>query len=749
MLHVPETEKALQELNAENALRILEPDGPLGKVLKGFEARPQQKLMMRDIIEAYNHEEIALIEAGTGTGKSLAYLIPAILWAAKTNERTLISTKTITLQEQLLKKDIPIAAKALNLDIKAVLVKGMHNYLCERKLKDALQEQLLLLPQEAEELHRLEAWSHSTTDGSRSSLPFACQSATWEKVAAESDACNRNACPYYHQCHFFKARKQAQEAQILIANHHLLFTDLSYRSEDNNDSGLLPPYTHIILDEAHHIEDIATEYFASRISQMDILRIMSRLTSEKGGKVQGKLPLLKEKLLENYPHDFSNPVMGLHQRLAIDIPGLRNDLIQQTQDTFYTLLAFTHTVQKTPTEDSVGENKLRLLSHLQTHPSWTDEVVPSIKQLIQSIQRFAEAVMSLELDFKLLKNARLEEQVKGVLFDINALASRLTGAATLLNSFISDQFPKTKVRWIESQLMKTLTNVSLIDAELDISTILANFLFSKFATIILCSATLTSNQCFDFIRNRLGLKAELLGNRTIKEKIYDSPFDFQKQALLAIPIDLPNPADPTFIQEASEKIWISVQASRGNAFVLFTSYTMLKMTYELLQKRLVDHHFHPLKQGDDDRHHLLKKFKTTERSVLFGTDSFWEGVDVVGDALRCVIIVKLPFKVPSEPIIQARCEAILAQGGDPFMDYSLPQAIVKFKQGFGRLIRNKNDRGCIVCLDPRLITKKYGRQFLNSLPLCQQMIAPGDILQKQMSAFYRDTHFLVGQGHKF
>jgi ATP-dependent DNA helicase DinG len=734
-----------QVLDVDKALEILKEGGPLSQIFKSYELRPQQMSMMRDVIGAFNDQEIALIEAGTGTGKSLAYLIPAILWAIYAKERTLISTHTITLQEQLLQKDIPIASKALRCEVKAVLVKGMHNYLCERKLKDALLEEALLTVQEAEELHKIEAWSQSTNDGSRSSLPFTCQSNTWEKIAAESDACTRNKCPYYQQCHFFKARRQAQDAQILVVNHHLFFSDLSYRADENGkEGGILPAYTRVILDEAHHIEDIATEYFAGKISQLDILRIMGRLTAEKGGKTQGKLPLLKEKFSQSYQNDFSPQAVSLQNRLSIDIPGTRRDLIQLTHDAFYTLHAFMQTLQRPTTEESQpGEKALRLFPHHYTHPHWTKDVVPSVERLINALNHFAQSLLSLEADFEQLKNAILGEQIRGILLDVNALALRLVQAGMALNTFIEAQPEIGKVRWINEQAMRTMTNVSLVEADLDISALLAHHLFKRFQTVILCSATLTSNQRFDFIRSRLGLKPELTGERIVKEKIYESPFDFQRQALLAVPLDLPNPNESAFIQEASEKIWKAIQASQGNAFILFTSYSMLKAVYNLLEKKLKDHRFHSLKQGDDDRNNLLKKFKTTDRSVLFGTDSFWEGVDVVGDALRCVIIVKLPFKVPSEPIIQARSEAILAQGGDPFMEYSLPQAIVKFKQGFGRLIRNKNDRGCIVCLDPRLLKKSYGKLFLKSLPPCKQMMAPMDLLQSHMAEFYRDTHHLV------
>jgi ATP-dependent DNA helicase DinG len=288
-----------------------------------------------------------------------------------------------------------------------------------------------------------------------------------------------------------------------------------------------------------------------------------------------------------------------------------------------------------------------------------------------------------------------------------------------------------------------MTNVNLVDAELDIAEALVEFLFKPFSSTILCSATLTTNKKFNFVRHRLGLTPQLLGQRVVTENVYESPFDYSKQAILVVPTDMPSPLEVGFLPAAMETIWDIVKASRGAAFVLFTSYSMLKQCYEKMATQFKEQRFTLLKQGDDNRQSLLQKFKTTPRAVLFGTDSFWEGVDVSGEALRCVIIVKLPFKVPTEPITQARTEAISAKGQDPFFEYSLPNAIVKFKQGFGRLIRHRKDRGCIVCLDSRLITKRYGQQFLNSLPTCQQLRIKRANIVEEMTSFFKKTHYLT------
>lgn len=732
-------------LDPKQAIKLLQADGPLAQCLKGFESRAQQQEMMHDIIEAYNHNQITLIEAGTGTGKSLAYLIPAMLWAGHNKEKTVISTNTITLQEQLIHKDIPLLSRALNIDIKAVLVKGMSNYVCMRKMEEVHMEIPALSKEEGAEIEKIEAWRQTSQEGSRSELPFIPSPANWERVCAESDTCNSNKCPYYQQCYFFKARKQAQEAQLLVVNHHLLFADLIRRANNNNykDPSILPPYDRIILDEAHHIEDIATEYFAAHLSRLQLMHTLGRLTSDKYGKQQGKLPLLKLKLSEAYKTP-SVEVSSLLSRLNIDLPGNRNDLLEKIVDTFEAFAEFIRDLGENSKEQELpGEQKIRLLPLHQARNDWNHNVVPRAKLLIESAQRYIQALSSLEQDIKSLENDRLNEQTQGVLFEIAALARRLTEACAVLSDFVSRNVPESKVRWVETSAPKGQVNIRLVDAELDVSQLLAENLFSKFSTIVLCSATLTTSNKFDFIRNRLGLTPVLLPEKKITQKIYHSPFNYPLQALLAVPTDISNPSHPDFIKEASANIWQAIQASRGNAFVLFTSYGMLKTCYEQMSQRLRDNNYHVFKQGDDNRKSLLQKFAATDRSVLFGTDSFWEGVDVVGEALRCVIIVKLPFKVPTEPIIQARCEAINANGGDSFLDYSLPNAIVKFKQGFGRLIRNKNDRGCIVCLDSRLINKAYGRQFLNSLPSCQQVFIPGAQMGNQLEDFYRKTYHLV------
>lgn len=736
-------------LDVEKVLNIIKPDGLLSRTLKGFESRPQQQQMMSNILEAYLKNGIALIEAGTGTGKSIAYLIPALVWASVRQERTVISTHTINLQEQLVYKDIPLLLKALDLKLKVVLVKGMNNYVCIRKVEDAIEEAPFFPSEENEEITKIDAWQKGSQTGSRTEIPFVPSMGAWDRAGAEADACPGHECPHHQSCFFFKARRHAADAQILVVNHALLLADLAKRAESNNytEAAILPAYGRIILDEAHHIEEMATEFFAERVHRMQLMRTLGRLSSEKNTKTHGKLPVLKDKLHSIYNKTPPRNIGDVIRKLSLELPALRLTLNEQIHTTFETYLQFLDHLNRytgMPEEDT-KENKLRLLKMHQVHQKWKAEVSPETERLIFNLKQYQEGINGIENDLKNVDDDRLQEQTKGIRTDIMALANRIGESSDFLRNYIAELEDPNTVRWMESQNYRSLTNVHLVDADLDVSKALVDYLFSKFPTVVLCSATLTTNRKFDFYRQRLGLTEQMLPKKNITENIYESPFDFKKQAILVVPTDIPLPSDPNFVQVAQEHILKAVQVSRGNAFILFTSYTMLQQCYEKLLPRLEAQQFKVFRQGDTNRQDLLNQFKQTKNSILMGTDSFWEGVDVAGDALRCVVIVKLPFRVPSEPILQARAEAILARGGDPFYEYTVPHAIVKFKQGFGRLIRNKWDRGCIVCLDTRLVTKNYGNVFLNSLPHCDRFFGKGEQVYPKMAEFYHKTYYLVQQ----
>jgi ATP-dependent DNA helicase DinG len=426
--------------------------------------------------------------------------------------------------------------------------------------------------------------------------------------------------------------------------------------------------------------------------------------------------------------------------------GLRREINQQFSDLFDAIESHVWG-QAESVNDNVSatqETKMRLLPSHIADPNWQAAVVPLAKRLSTHVGQFSGIIQSVITRLKDMDSEEIKAKCGNVLHDLQALNTRLRDCASTLLSMTTEPCPEGRVRWIETHPHRIFPNVQLIDAKLSVAEDLQEGLFKQFDSITLCSATMTVSRNFHFLKTRLGIAAD--DKRQVIERIYDSPFDYNKQALLAIPTDLPEPTSPLFHDASSQFISQAVQASQGHALVLFTSYQALQQCYNQLQPELEQQKFSLMKQGDEGRYMLLERFRTTKRSVLFATYSFWEGVDIPGDALRCVIIVKLPFKVPSEPIIQARTEAITAAGGDAFSEYSLPLAIVKFKQGFGRLIRRDKDRGCILCLDTRLITKRYGNAFLNSLPESKRLFAASQEILDGMRQFYRQTHHFTTQG---
>lgn len=713
----------------DNLKNILGPDGALSRLIPGYEEREPQQKMFEDVITSLERGKVAVIEAGTGVGKSMAYLLPGLFWAIKHKERIVVSTNTITLQEQLLSKDIPLAQKALGSRIKAVLVKGMSNYLCIRKLEEARMEKRTLPDREHEQLTHIEDWAELTVDGTLSDLSITPSYHVWEKVCAEGDTCSFRKCPHYDNCHFFRARKEAETAQVLVSNHSLLFADLAMR-EGNQEGGLLPDYRRVILDEAHRIEDAATSFFAERVSYLAMMRLMGRLGTDR----QGKLAVLKDRIQFHYAKNTPPEITPLLARLNIDIPALRRDLQTHLANFFTGLLEFAQKEQKE------GEIKLRLLPRHLARADWKTSMIPLTTAAIESGKKYLQSTHQLLAELIKIDDAQLQDKTESGRLEIQALLNRLTLAIETIESIILKECPSEKVRWIEANPMKTNGNIHLIQAPLEIGELMAQKLFNPFETTVLTSATLSTNNNFHYFKDRIGLTKDLLDDPDIIESQYVSPFDYPKQANLIIPQDMPDPQSEEFFDQAVIAIWEAIKASRGNAFVLFTSYGMMEKCAKALQDQLQKHRFPLFKQGTTSRKEILDQFKSTDYSVLFGTDSFWEGVDVAGEALRCVVLVKLPFRVPSEPLLQARTELIQEKGGDPFRNYHLPNAIVKFKQGFGRLIRHKQDRGCIVCLDSRLINRPYGKQFLNSLPPCKQSIISLKELNDVMAKFYRKTY---------
>lgn len=701
---------------------IFSSDGLLSRSLKNFEERRGQKEMADRILSAYDEDGVALIEAGTGTGKSLAYLYPAVYWALKNQEKTVITTHTIALQEQLLHKDIPFLLKVMDLDLKACLVKGMGNYLCLRKLKELEDQPLLFQMEETKEVLQIQKWAEKTTEGSRSEIPFAVSPGTWEKVTAEAESCTRTQCPHYEECFFFKARRKAADSQLLVVNHHLLLADLQKRRRNPGQESILPLYHRLVIDEAHHLEDIALESFAERFDRTVFLRQLARIHSDAHPE-RSRIPLLKAQLatLPNLPP-------SLIQKFEIDIPAQKRVCQTVLEESFATLIHFFETVAAS----KQNESKRRITASITEHPFWKRTVVQALSGLAQEIHHLVLLLNGIGSDLEEHKGSPGYGKLAPHLLEIQATSQRLDLSGQFLDQFIRDLPQKKRVRWVETFGV----NVCLVDASLDVSQILNEHLFGALRTSVLCSATMATAKSFSFLKKRLGLD---LHQGRLLEEIFESPFDYQERSLLAVPTDLAAPSSPDFLAECIQAMAEIIGISRGSVFLLFTSYEMLQNCWRSLSCGPMAQQFPFLRQGDLPRHQLLEQFKKREGSVLFATDSFWEGVDVPGEALRCVVIVKLPFAVPGDPLYEAWAESLQKQGLDPFSDYSVPQAVIKFKQGFGRLMRKKDDRGCVVCLDHRLVTKNYGKQFLGSLPSSATCFAPKGEVYARMRQFYERT----------
>ncbi|OEU73372.1 MAG: helicase [Desulfuromonadales bacterium C00003068] len=727
--------QAQQLLKPETLAAHLGPEGPLAQHLGNYEERPEQLRMALDCADAFNHDKLATIEAGTGTGKSLAYLIPAILWSLGNEEPIAISTNTINLQEQLIRQDLPLLKKAIKQDFQAVLVKGRSNYLCLRRLDNAYREPDLFNNEHTSDLENLRSWATDTKGGSKDELNIVPASQVWNEVCCEMDQCPRTRCPHYTRCFFHKARRRAAHADLLIVNHSLLMSDLAVRSQTENYSAaaVLPPYSRIVIDEAHHLEDAATRNFSIRISEFSFSRILNRLCHPRKQE-RGLLPQLLSSLAKELPDTEAILYDSLYtqiEELVSRCRQLRDNSRQQFQsqrDAF---------CQRK--EQSSPRNDLRW--RITTTEAQTSDWKKLRKSLNPLAKESAEIAAKLE---RLLKECnknlpdKTAEVLIGSLTDTQGVCDRLAGLSNDLNLLLTlDDHACT---WVEATpgLGRNREMVLWLNmAPINVAHTLKRALYDRFRTIILTSATLTTNHSFNFFNQRSGL--DLCPPERCTERQLESPFDFANQAVIAVPTDIVEPNHDHFATMLSEQVEAAVRASHGRTFILFTAYTLLKKIYNQLDAPLNAHGFHCLCQGQAARHQMIEQFKHGDGNILFGTDSFWEGVDVPGRSLEQIIITRLPFRVPTEPIQIARSEAIEQQGGNPFMLYTVPQAIIRLKQGFGRLIRHRNDRGVVLILDKRVISKRYGRLFLNSLPPAQQIKAPAAEIQQTLTTFFNQT----------
>ena len=648
--------------------KVFAPDGDVSRFLANFEVRPEQIEMARTVQQAFLKGRHLAVEAGTGVGKSFAYLVPAVDLASNGMGRILVSTFTITLQEQLVFKDIPFLNRCMPKKFTAVLAKGRGNYLCKRRLNFASQRERRLIDDTDSELDKVRDWAEQTKDGSLSDLPFLPKSRTWDRVRSEHGNCRGRGCPYFRDCFYWAARRRLENADIIVVNHALLFSDLVLKEQGVS---ILPDYKFVILDEAHNIEHVAEEHFGIDISNKRVKFVLDNLYNLRTQR--GILSLTDAKTAVELVYKIEKESSRFFRKIQ--------EWYEQTKD----------------------ETKGRCCKNFVD-----DTLSGHLKELGRELARLAKQKEDVDEKFEIM---RFVDLCKALIHD--------------LESFLS-QANADHIYWLEVDSGKAAT-IRLKSAPLNVGTEIKRCLFDKYDSVVLTSATLCTaatkeKNGFDFLAGRIGLDdfdAVRLG----------SPFDYQKQVKVYIEKDMPDPNQSAFIENAAEAIKKYLAKNTGGVFVLFTSYAMLEETAGRLSKWLGENHFKLLQQAEDlDRTALLRKFKTKGSNVLFGTDSFWQGVDVPGQALSCVIIVRLPFAAPDQPLLAGRLEQIREMGGDPFNDYQLPSAIIKFKQGFGRLIRSKTDSGIVVVLDSRIINKPYGRKFLDAIPKCEVVIVANDKL---------------------
>ncbi len=698
----PVIEEEAQELNADELASVLEPGGAAERLLDTFEPREPQLSMLRLVSRSFNEEIHAVCEAGTGVGKSFAYLIPAIRWAAENGERVVISTATITLQQQLIDRDIPTVQRLLGTDLKAVLVKGRGNYLCSARLGEALSEQSELFEDHHDpELEAIREWARTTETGSRSDLPIHPRDEVWSQVNADGDSCSPSRCRN-QDCFLMKARRRASGAQILVANHHLLFSDLNLRVAGIgfDATAVLPPFQRLILDEAHTIERIATSYFSEEIVRFAVLKTLRRIYRSRGKRSVG---LAVKLAAETGETDLTAKVSSA----IADIESALDELDEKAL----------------PWCDEREAVRLVDMRDEEVHRDIIDPAKQLERRLGTLAEVLAEAVSQIEDE-----DNTVAIDAKGAIRRVEAFASVCSKIPEYLNEREETVFYIERVRTRRGQ-----TAAKVVLSPLDVSNLMVEAVYRPFRSVICTSATLTVAKRFDNWKRRVGFARY---GEEIFEGIFDSPFDYASRVMLATTTDAPMPSSEGYVPYLVSFLSRLLVLTEGRALVLFTSYRMLQAVYDALNPVLSEHNIPCLRQGEDERSRLLTSFRDRVSSVLLATDSFWEGVDTPGNSLEVVVLCRLPFGVPTHPVSVSRAEAIERRGGNPFMELSLPDAVVRFKQGFGRLMRRGSDRGMVVVTDPRITRKQYGSLFASSLPKTRREDADCNTLLERIERFY-------------
>ncbi|MEX6476379.1 ATP-dependent DNA helicase [Fusobacterium animalis] len=686
----------LEEIDIEN---YFAKDGILAKEIKGFEYRQEQEEMAQYIQDAINEDRKIIVEAGTGTGKTLAYLIPSIKWAVTNKKKVIIATNTINLQEQLLLKDIPLAKSIIKDEFSYVLVKGRNNYVCKRLFNElALGKSIDIetFSMEArEQIEYILKWGNKTKTGDKAELPFEVYPDVWELVQSTTELCLGKKCPYRKECFYMKTRMEKMEADILISNHHVFFADLNVRAETDFDSEylILPRYDMVIFDEAHNVESVARSYFSVEVSKISFTRLLNRIYQKKNKRKKEKSALIRvEDTVDEKNLEDSEQYIYLLNTLKEEI-----SILQNIGDEYFDEI---RKIYETNTEAPIKKS----LNNFEMTKSRFLENLREKKDIFQG--KLAD-FLNLMMSFNNVIDEEKDKNPEVINFNNHLkMFKAYIDSFKFINSFEDDNY----IYWLDINSKRT--NVVLTATPLNIAQKLSTVLFDNLDRLVFASATIVVNGNFDYFKKSLGLDEE-----DCIEAIIKSPFDYDEQMSVYIPSDIQDSENiNAFVSDASKFILNILLKTNGKAFILFTSYTMLNQIYYSISKKLKDKGFEVFLHGDKPRSQIIKEFKEAENPILFGTTSFWEGVDVQGENLSNVIITKLPFLVPTDPVVSAISKKIEEDGGNSFMDFQLPEAIIKFKQGVGRLIRKKTDSGNIFILDNRILKKRYGSLFINALP---------------------------------
>ena len=710
-----------QSVDVATLARAMEADGTVAEKLPGYEHRPEQIAMLQAVGKAFNEGGKLIVEAGTGVGKSLAYLLPAIHFATANSQRVVVSTSTINLQDQLYLKDLPSLQTALEATFKVALVKGRTNYLCLLRWRMA-RYQPSLKAEDVSALAKIIVWLPTTHTGDVAELNMTeVQRAIWGQLSCPAESCLGNQCEFFRKnaCYVFRARREAESAHIVVVNHSLLLSDMLTQNR------LLPEYRYLVIDEAHRLEDEATEQLTFSVGQRDLSRYLNALSLPMGPSAQGRrgglVGVVRAMLAGGkLPKALASDVETLVEQLDGEV-----DRARTASDSFFVGLG--SFLEGRAASERGYDPRVRLTPSVRAQPGWADVEIAQ-ERLSLNLGTVGATTSKLHLVFSQSENGERET----LMVELAASNNFNREVRENLNAMICSPHPD-HVYWVAVAAQSG--ERTLRSAPIRVGDILKEDLFSDKESVVLTSATLATARSFGYVEGQLGLD-------DADELLLGSPFDYSKSTLLYIPDDIPEPDKPQYQQLVQKAVFDLCQATGGRALCLFTSHSQLRQTWQGIRQPLEQQGILAVAHGvDGSPRQLLRQFRSNPKTVLLGTASFWEGVDVVGDALSVLVIARLPFAVPTDPIVAARSENF----DDPFKEYSIPNAILRFRQGFGRLIRSKKDRGVVVILDRRVISKAYGPDFIRSLPQCTVRQGPLQALPREAVAWLNKPRTEAGR----